>query len=131
MTAKKSSDALLPVRNPGPLKIWFSSHVSTGLAALGRLSRQPFASLMTVLVIAVTLALPAALHLLIKNGESISGSLESALDFSVYLNSDVSRESAEQLVTIIEQRADVAAGGIPDGGRHDLHTVAACREDLA
>lgn len=82
-------------------------HVSTASAAFGRLLRQPFASLMIVLVIGVTLALPAALHLVIKNAQSISASWDNALDFSVYLNTDVTLEEAERLVGIVNQRADV------------------------
>ncbi|MGY8793893.1 MAG: permease-like cell division protein FtsX, partial [Woeseiales bacterium] len=67
---------------------WFLLHVNTASAALGRLTRQPFASLMIILVIGVTLALPAALHVVIKNAQSISSSWDNALDFSVYLNRD-------------------------------------------
>lgn len=96
-----------PARSAGPLHVWMRAHTSNCVSALGRLARQPIASLMTILVIAVTLALPAAMHLVIKNGESISGSWESALDFSVYLQNDVSLEDAQTLGRLIAQRADV------------------------
>jgi len=62
---------------------------------------------MTVLVIGVTLALPAAMHLVIKNAQVISASWDNALDFSVYLRTDVSLEDAGRLVDIVSQRADV------------------------
>jgi cell division transport system permease protein len=78
------------------------------VGALGRLARQPFASLLTVLVIAVTLALPASLHLVIKNAQLISNNWENALDFSVYLKSNVTLNDATRLASLIEQRADVA-----------------------
>lgn len=71
------------------------------------MSRQPFASFMTILVIGVTLAIPAAMHLVVKNAQSISRNWGNALDFSVYLTSDVSQRDAETLASIIEQRADV------------------------
>ena len=64
---------------------------------------------MTVLVIAVTLALPAAMHLVIKNARSISESWDNALDFSVYLRKDVTVDKARQLAAIVSQRADVEA----------------------
>ena len=107
MAVKKSAEALAPVRSAGPLSIWLGRHGSTCITALGRLARQPFATLMTVLVIAVTLALPAAVHLVIKNARSLSSNWDNALDFSVYLKTDVSAAAAEQLATIIQQRADV------------------------
>jgi cell division transport system permease protein len=94
-------------RSSGPVGVWVVTHLSTAIGALGRLSRQPFASLMTILVIAVTLALPSAMHLLIKNARSISASWDNALDFSVYLRADTSIDAARRLGDIIEQRADV------------------------
>ncbi len=94
-------------RSSGPVGVWAVTHLSTAIGALGRLSRQPFASLMTILVIAVTLALPSAMHLLIKNARSISASWDNALDFSVYLKADTSIDAARRLGDIIELRADV------------------------
>jgi cell division transport system permease protein len=81
--------------------------LSTSLAALGRVTRQPFASFLTVLVIAVTLALPAALHLVVKNAQAISGGWANALDFSVYLKKNVSEADGRRLGEIIDQRADI------------------------
>jgi len=107
MAIRQPSEALAPVRSSGSMQIWALRHVSTCVGALGRLAKQPFANLMTILVIAVTLAVPAAMHLMIKNAQSISGKLENALDFSVYLTSDTTLDEAKNLAGIIEQRADV------------------------
>jgi cell division transport system permease protein len=63
---------------------------------------------MIVLVIAVTLAIPAALNLAIKNFAAISSSWDEALDFSVFLNTEVSVSEAENIASLIAQRADVA-----------------------
>jgi cell division transport system permease protein len=62
---------------------------------------------MTIMVIAVTLALPAAAHLIIKNVQSLSGNWENALDFSLYLEDGTSAEDATRLAELIRQRADV------------------------
>lgn len=103
----KSAEALKAPPRTGRLSGWFQRHARTAAAALGRLARQPFASLMTVMVIAVTLALPAAMHLVIKNAQSISASWDNALDFSVYLRQDVTLEQASRLADLVGQRADV------------------------
>ena len=96
------------VKKPSsPLKIWLLRHAGTFVGALGRLMRQPFANFMTILVIGITLALPAAMHLVVKNAASMSGNWEDALDFSVYLKTEVSLDEAERLTDIIRQRADV------------------------
>jgi cell division transport system permease protein len=105
----RSSEALAAPRKTGRISGWALRHVGTAVGALGRLSRQPFASLMTILVIAVTLALPAAMHLVIKNAKSISAGWDNALDFSVYLKTDVALDDAKRLAGIVAQRADVEA----------------------
>jgi len=64
---------------------------------------------MIVLVIAVTLALPAAINLIVKNARAVSDSWDNALDFAVYLEQDLSVSEAEGLSRLISQRADVDA----------------------
>jgi len=103
----RNSDAVAPVRSSGAFSIWLTRHASTSVGALGRLSRQPFASLMIVLVIGVTLALPAAINVIVKNVQSVSSSWNNALDFSVYLKQVVSVAEAENLAQLIRQRADI------------------------
>ena len=109
MALTRNSDAVAPVRASGPISIWATRHVSTSIGALGRLFRQPFSSLMIVLVIAVTLALPASINLVLKNARALSGSWDNALDFSVYLKQDVTVADAEGLGKLLGQRADVDA----------------------
>lgn len=109
MALTRNADAVAPVRRSSPLATWFARHVSISIASLGRLVRHPFSSLMIILVIAVTLALPAAINLLIKNAQSISGSWNSALDFSVFLKQGISEDEAQGLGSLIGQRADVSA----------------------
>ncbi len=107
MAVTRHKEATTPVRSGGPLSIWIGRHFNMAGQSLGRLLRQPFASLMIVLVIAVTLALPAALNLIVKNAAAVSGSWDNALDFSVFLSRDVSLADAQNLAQLIGQRADV------------------------
>jgi cell division transport system permease protein len=62
---------------------------------------------MIILVIGVTLALPAAINVIVKNVQSVSGSWNNALDFLVYLQQGLSASAAEDLKRLIEQRADI------------------------
>ncbi len=107
MAVTRHSDAVAPLRSAGPVTIWLGRHGRTASASFKRLVRQPFASLMIILVIAVTLAIPAALNLAIKNFAAISSGWDDALDFSVFLDTDVSSAEAEALANLIAQRADV------------------------
>lgn len=104
---KKNADAFIPPKPAGPVTTWLSRHAGTSVGALARLARQPIASFMTMLVIAITLALPSAMHLVIKNVQSLSGNWESALDFAVYLQAATSIDEATRLAELIRQRADI------------------------
>jgi cell division transport system permease protein len=72
---------------------YFALHAQNLVATLGRLARQPFATTLTVLVIAIALALPAALRVVVDNVGALSSSWQSAADFSVYLGDGVSTRS--------------------------------------
>jgi cell division transport system permease protein len=91
------------------LRHYLGLHRSNLLGALGRLGRQPFATALTVLVIAIALALPAGLRVLVNNAGAVSDSWQSAADFTVYLKLDVTAEAAARLARTIEGRDDVAS----------------------
>ena len=107
MAVTRHSDAVAPLRSAGPFSIWLGRHARTASSSFSRLVHQPFASLMIILVIAVTLAIPAAMNLAIKNFTAISSGWDDALDFSVFLDTGVSASEAEALARLISQRADV------------------------
>lgn len=109
MAVTRNADAVAPVRSSGAFSIWLARHAGTSIASLGRLVRHPFSSFMIVLVIAVTLALPAAINLIVKNARTISGSWDNALDFAVFLKQELTESEAEGLARLIQQRADVDA----------------------
>ncbi|MFZ1100373.1 MAG: permease-like cell division protein FtsX [Steroidobacteraceae bacterium] len=85
-----------------------SRHLQALLGSLGRLSRSPLATLLTLLVIALALALPAALRLLVTNAQAATGSFANAIELSVYLKTDVPLAKGRQLAAAAQQRADVA-----------------------
>jgi cell division transport system permease protein len=89
------------------MKQWLERHVQTLVGSLGRLWTQPFATLLTVLVIGIALALPACLHVLVQNVRSASGGWGNALDISVYMKTDATLEQAKQARQRVGQRRDV------------------------
>ncbi len=88
---------------------WLERHFQTMVGSLGRLWQQPFATLLTIVVIGIALALPACLHVLVQNVRSASGGWSSALDISVYMKPDASLEQAKRAAERIRQRRDVDA----------------------
>lgn len=89
------------------LKHYLALHAQNLLGALGRMARQPVGSLMTIVVIAIALALPTGLRVLLNNAQILSGSWDGAIDFTVYLKLDVDTARAEELTRDVQAREDV------------------------
>jgi cell division transport system permease protein len=89
------------------MKQWLERHVQTFVSSLGRLWAQPFATLLTLLVIGIALALPACLHVLVQNVREASGGWGNALDISVYMKPAATLDQARQAQKRIAQRRDV------------------------
>lgn len=77
--------------------VYFARHAQALFASLGRLVRNPFATLLTVLVIALALALPLALELFVTNAAAATGGFAEAVDMSVYFKTGVSLDKVQQL----------------------------------
>lgn len=90
------------------MRQWLERHAQTLVGSLGRLWQHPFATLLTVIVIGIALALPASLHVLVQNVRTASGGWNNALDVSVYLKPGATLDQARRLADRIRQRRDVA-----------------------
>jgi cell division transport system permease protein len=88
---------------------YFSRHAQVLIGSLGRIVRQPFAALMTMGVIAVALALPLFLSLLLQNARSATGNWNEAYDLSVYMEKKAGAVRVQSMAKQLRQRADVAA----------------------
>ncbi|WP_020407080.1 permease-like cell division protein FtsX [Hahella ganghwensis] len=89
------------------LEAYFSHHRQTAKSSLLRLFKTPLSSLMTWLVIAVALALPMGLLVLLSNVTGITADLEGSSRISLYMKLDVEDQAAFQLSQEIQKRADV------------------------
>ena len=91
----------------GAVSSYVTRHLQALFGALGRLSRTPLATLLTLIVIGVALALPAGLGLLVNNLRGATGDLGNALDFSVHFKLGTPVEKVEQLARNARERAGV------------------------
>ena len=108
-------------------------HLQALLGSFGRLARAPLATLLTLLVIALALALPAALRLFVTNAQVASGNFANAVDLSVYLRTEVPLAKAQQLAQVAQQRHEVAAVKLisADEGLQDFRTYSGFGDALA
>ncbi len=89
------------------LSNWLTRHAQNAIGALGTLSRNPVATALTVTVIGIALALPAALGVLVQSGRALAGGWADVRDFSVYLAPGVTRDRAEALARELRGNAAV------------------------
>jgi cell division transport system permease protein len=85
------------VRRRG-IRGWFSNyiarHLQTLFYALGQLSLKPFSTLMTVAVIGIALAMPAGLHVLMKNVSEVLSGWDGAAQLSLFLHHGTAESDA-------------------------------------
>ena len=108
-------------------------HLQALLGSLGRLARSPFSTLLTLLVIALALALPASLRLFVTNAQAASGNFSNAIDLSVYFKTDVPLGKVQQLASAARARADVAEVRVipADKGLEDFRNYSGFGDALA
>jgi cell division transport system permease protein len=99
----------LTSRFRGNVQAYFARHAQTLVGSLGRMVHQPFATLMTMGVVAVALALPLFLNLFLTNVRSATGNWNDAFDLSVYIDKKASAVRTASLAKQLRQRGDVAA----------------------
>ena len=67
----------------------------------------PLPTVMTVLVIAIALSLPAGLYVMLKNAEAISDDWDGSAQISLFLHFKTSAEQGRKLADTLAQRGDV------------------------
>ena len=87
---------------------WLDHHGYSIVASLGRLLRKPWATLLTVGVMAVALALPLGLWLVLGNMARLGGEMRESRDIAVFLKMDVDAAKAEAVAASLRARSDVA-----------------------
>lgn len=90
-------------------KTWFARHAQTLVGSLGHIVQQPLGSVMTMAVIAIALALPAFLHVLLQNTRVATANWNQTFDISVYLDKRAAAPRAQSLANQLRKRGDVAA----------------------
>ena len=84
-----------------------ANHQRTLLESLRDLASEPLQSLMTVLVIAIALALPGALYLAVENMERLGGDVEASTQITVFVELDASQYALSGLESKLQSLAGV------------------------
>jgi cell division transport system permease protein len=96
-------------RKRSRIGIWFDHHLFSCISSLGRALRRPWATLLTVGVMAVAFALPLGLGLALDNVRHFAGNVQQSRQIDLFLKQDVDATRAQALAEQLRNRGDVAA----------------------
>jgi len=82
-------------------------HAHALFSSLGRLVATPFTSIMTIAVLAISIALASGFYIMVINVQQLTSNLESSNQISLFLKDDVSNEEAADLAGNIRQNPNV------------------------
>lgn len=111
-----------PAPAPSRLGVWGSHHLHSIAFSLGRALRKPWATLLTVLVMALALALPLGLSVALDNLSQLAGTVQQSRDIDVFLKPEIDVAAARALAEGLRKRGDVAGILVrtPDEGLAEL-----------
>ncbi|TMO60102.1 cell division protein FtsX [Pseudoalteromonas aurantia] len=72
--------------------------IRQGIHSLGEMWRTPIASLMTILVLGLSLTLPATLYVVVKNVQQVSSGFNDAAEISLFVKEQMSEQQTQTLV---------------------------------
>lgn len=85
------------------LRSWRSHHRLVASQSIRRLIATPVSSLMTILVLAVAITLPAALNIAISNVAQLTGQANDNVQMSLYLQNDISDKKARKITADVSR----------------------------
>ena len=84
-------------------------HLQQAIGSLGDLWRTPFTTLMTILVLGISLTLPATLHLFVKNANTVVSQWDSASEITLFLKLSVDDKSAKNFAQRLELYPEIGS----------------------
>lgn len=89
------------------LRAYRDLHAHALFSSLGRLVASRFASIMTIVVLAIGISLASGFYILVKNLQQLAGNLETSNQISLFLREDVTLASANKFAESIKKNSGV------------------------
>lgn len=90
------------------LKNYLLNHAYALVYSLGQITRTPLSSLMTVMVIGITLALPTVLYVALQNTQQLTVGLGNVAQMSLFLKKDTPEKTATEVAGQLRHNPDIA-----------------------
>ena len=115
------------------LRAWREQHLYSLFSSIGRMMQRPWATALTVGVMAVALVLPLCLAILLANVERLSGSFREAREVSLFLAPDADAGATDALARTLRADPQIAAVVVrtPEEGLAEFRQMADFADALA
>lgn len=110
------------IKSQSRIGMWFDHHVYSLVASVGRMLRKPWATALTVGVMAVALALPLGLWATLQNAQRFAGNMQQSRQVSLFLKPAIAVDRAKSLAGELKSRPGIAAVELrtPEQGLEEL-----------
>ncbi len=88
-------------------RAYLLNHAHGLFSSLGRLTRTPFTSVMTILVLSIAIALAGCFYIVVGNVQQLIGNLESSNQMSLFLKEHVTEAAGLKLAEQLKQNPNV------------------------
>ena len=89
------------------LQAYLNIHAHALFSSLGRLSRTPFTTGMTIIVMAIAISLACSFFLLVSNVQQFTGNLESSNQISLFMKTAVADDKARSYAERLQQNPKI------------------------
>lgn len=83
------------------------NHAHGLFSSLGRLSRAPFTSAMTILVLAVAISLAGCFYIVVANIQQLTGNLQASNQMSLFLKEHVTETAGQKMADQLAQNSNI------------------------
>jgi len=133
VSAPTANASTRPARPNSRLGTWFDHHVYSLVASVGRMLHKPWATALTIGVMAVAITLPLGLWAALGNVERFTGTVEQSRQISLFLKPQVTLERARALAGELRGRGDIATLDLrtPEQGMEELRSSSGLGEAIS
>lgn len=133
MSAPTANASTRLARPNSRLGTWFDHHVYSLVASVGRMLRKPWATALTIGVMAVAITLPLGLWAALGNVERFTGTVEQSRQISLFLKPQVTVDRARALAEQLRGRGDIATLDLrtPEQGMEELRRSSGLGEAIS
>ena len=104
---KKNQNSRHKTKQLSRWQAYLEHHTEVAIFSLKKLMKTPIASLMTIAVIGIALALPGTLYLLLDNAQAVSKSWDESTQISLYLKANIEDAQAKAISSALSKRPEI------------------------